>query len=85
LIYKFDLTKLLKNDISQWIKRNLNMSEKNANIINKNGICAVKKTKQKEWTDRLQALKNQIEYWCKEDNKTDKTIEIIQLFYDNEL
>jgi hypothetical protein len=53
--------------------------------INKQGICAVKKTKEKEWTTRLEALKIQIEYWCKEENKTDKTIEIIQLFYDNDL
>lgn len=53
--------------------------------INKKGICAIKKTKEKEWTNRLESLKTQIEYWCKEDNKTDKTIEIIQLFYDNDI
>jgi hypothetical protein len=49
---------------------------------NKNGICVVKKTKQKEWNDRLHALENQIDYWINPDNMTDKTIEIVQLFYD---
>ena len=61
--------------------------EKNKNItscwgINKQGICAIKISKQKEWKNRLESLKNQIEYWCKEDNITDKMIEVIQLFYD---
>jgi hypothetical protein len=50
--------------------------------ITKQGICVVKKTKQKEWTDRLNILENQIEYWINPDNTTDKTIETIQLFYD---
>ncbi len=49
--------------------------------INKAGVCALKKTKIKEWTKRLQTLKVEIEYWCQESNKTDKTIEILQLFY----
>lgn len=52
--------------------------------INKLGICAIKKTKLKEWALRLESLKNQIEYWCKLENVTDKTIEIIQLFYSQE-
>ncbi len=38
----------------------------------------------KEWSKRLETLQSQIEYWCAEDHKTDKTLEIIQLFYDNE-
>jgi hypothetical protein len=50
--------------------------------ITKQGICVVKKTKQKEWTERLNTLENQIEYWINPDNTTDKTIETIQLFYD---
>lgn len=53
--------------------------------INKLGICVIKKTKLKEWTFRLESLKNQIEYWCKLENVTDKTIEIVQLFYSQEL
>lgn len=52
--------------------------------VNKKGICDIKKTKVKEWSNRLESLKTQIEYWCQETNKTDKTLEIIQLFYDNE-
>lgn len=63
---------------------------KNKNItscwgINKTGVCAVKKTKIKEWNCRLETLKEQITYWCQDENKTNKTIEISQLFYDEEL
>ncbi len=50
--------------------------------LNGKGICTVKKTKQKEWNERLEALNGQIEYWVNPDNKTEKTAEIIQLFYD---
>ncbi len=53
--------------------------------INKLGVCAVKKTKLKEWELRLNALKNQIEYWCNIDNTTNKTLEVIQLYYDTNL
>ena len=48
--------------------------------IDKNGVCGVKKTKQKEWTHRLNTLRENIQYWS--ENKLEKTIEIIQLFYD---
>jgi len=50
--------------------------------IDKRGICSVKKTKQKEWKERLQTLTNQITYWLNPCNKTNKIIELIQLFYD---
>jgi hypothetical protein len=46
----------------------------------KKGICVVKKTKKNEWMKRLQSLEEQINYWII--NRTDKTIETIQLFYD---
>ena len=46
----------------------------------KKGICVVKKTKKDEWMQRLQTLEEQINYWII--NRTDKTIETIQLFYD---
>jgi hypothetical protein len=49
--------------------------------VNGKGICAIKKTKQKEWQERLEALKAQFEYWINPENKTNKTIEVIQLFY----
>ena len=38
--------------------------------------------KQTEWELRLNSLKNSIEYWINPTNITNKTIEIIQLFYD---
>lgn len=51
--------------------------------INKNGICSLKKSKKKEWEERLTSLKSQIDYWINPENKTEKTIEIIQLYFDN--
>lgn len=50
--------------------------------INGDGICTIKKTKQKEWINRLEALKNQIKYWIQPENTTNKTIEVVQLYYD---
>jgi hypothetical protein len=50
--------------------------------INNLGVCNVSKTKLKEWNNRLDVLKEQIIYWIEPINKTNKTIEIIQLFYD---
>jgi hypothetical protein len=50
--------------------------------IDKNGICGVKKSKQKEWEHRLESLETQIGYWIQSENKTNKTVEIIELFYD---
>ena len=48
--------------------------------INKKGICIIKKDKIDEWNNRLEQLKSNVQYWI--DNKTDKTVEIIELFYD---
>jgi len=48
----------------------------------KKGICVVKKTKKEEWNQRLNALGDNINYWINPLNKTNKTIETIQLFYD---
>jgi hypothetical protein len=50
--------------------------------IDGRGMCTIKKTKQNEWNDRLNALSSQIEYWLNPENVTDKTVEVIQLFYD---
>ena len=47
--------------------------------INRFGIMQIIKTKQREWEDRIDTLKQQIQYWI--DNPTEKTIEIIELFY----
>ena len=48
----------------------------------KKGICVVKKSKKKEWEERLLCLKQQIEYWINPENVTNKTIESVQLYYD---
>ena len=48
---------------------------------NKMGVIQIMKTKMSEWEERINILNQQIQYWI--DNKTNKTIEIIQLFYDN--
>jgi hypothetical protein len=48
---------------------------------NKQGIMQIMTTKEKEWEERIEALKIQVQYWI--DNKTTKTIEIIELFYGN--
>jgi len=47
--------------------------------LNKLGIMQITKPKQKEWEERIETLKQQIQYWI--DNPTEKTIEIIELFY----
>ena len=44
------------------------------------GISFVNKNNKKEWNERLNNLKNQIDYWLI--NKTDKIVEVIQLYYD---
>ena len=59
-----------------------NNTVKSCWYINKLGICSIEKKKEKEWNDRLVSLKSQIKYWCNPNNTTDKTIEIIQLYYD---
>ena len=46
----------------------------------KQGICVVKQTKRGEWEARLAALLQSITYWCV--HATDKTVEVVQLFYD---
>jgi len=66
----------------EYINNNTNI--KSCWGINKKGICVVKKQKQNEWVERLNTLKNQIEYWMNPNNKTNKTVEIVQLFYDTE-
>jgi len=48
----------------------------------KTGIMKIKSNKNDEWNERLATLQTQIEYWSNEENKTEKTIEIVQLYYD---
>jgi hypothetical protein len=47
--------------------------------IDGRGMCVVKK--QNDWVKRLSTLEFQVNYWMK--NQPAKTIEIVQLFYDN--
>ena len=49
---------------------------------NNKGICVIKKSKKDEWNKRLNILEDNINYWINPLNITNKTIEIIQLFYD---
>jgi hypothetical protein len=51
--------------------------------VDGNGFACVKKNKQKEWIQRLDLLKTTLEYWINQKNITNKTIETIQLYYDN--
>lgn len=36
----------------------------------------------KEWQKRLYSLNSQIQYWSQPEHKTDKTCEIVELYYD---
>ena len=47
--------------------------------LNKLGVMTIKKTKENEWIERMLKLKQQIQHWV--DNVSEKTIEIIELFY----
>ena len=47
--------------------------------VNKERKMTVKKSKEKEWLERINVLKTQIQYCI--DKKMNKTIEIIELFY----
>ena len=49
-------------------------------ITPKTGVCAVMKTKQTEWQNRLATLTDQIRYWS--EHQTTKTVEVVELFYD---
>jgi len=42
----------------------------------------IKKSKSNEWINRLKVLEDEINYWINPLNSTDKTVEVIQLFYD---
>jgi hypothetical protein len=47
--------------------------------LNGHGIMVIKKSKQKEWGERIKILNEQIDYWTK--NPSEKTVEIVELFY----
>ena len=47
--------------------------------LNKKGVLQIADNKKKEWEERIECLIQQIQYWI--DNPTEKTIEVIELFY----
>lgn len=46
---------------------------------NQNGIFIIHKENNIDWNNRLATLKSQVQYWS--DNQTDKTIEVVHLYY----
>ena len=48
--------------------------------LTKNGLCVINDSKKTEWNQRLNRLHDEVNYWLI--NKTDKMVEVIQLFYD---
>ena len=47
--------------------------------LNKSGVMTITKTKEDEWKQRIHKLKETIQHWI--DNSSDKTVEIVELFY----
>jgi hypothetical protein len=47
--------------------------------LSKSGILTIDNKKLEEWNERILILQKQIQYWI--DNKSDKMIEIVELFY----
>ena len=60
--------------------------DKDGNIVDscweatKQGVLRVAPKKQQEWEHRLECLVEQIQYWI--ENETNKTVEVVELFYD---
>jgi hypothetical protein len=50
--------------------------------INNKGLCVIKKSHNNLWNTRLEKLKDTILYWINEENKTEKSINIVNLFFD---
>ena len=49
---------------------------------NSNGISVVSRNKKKEWNNRLETLSTHIDFWTNPKNKSEKTVQIIELFFD---
>ena len=49
------------------------------------GINIVSQNCKNDWESRLEKLKDQIEYWTTPENKTDKTVEVVQLYYNQNM
>jgi hypothetical protein len=48
---------------------------------NTHGLIHVDHNYQKQWNQRLERLREQVEYWTQEANVTNKTVEEVHLFY----
>jgi len=53
--------------------------------INKQGILVVPDENKKEWNNRLNELNEEIKYWIDPKNKIEKTIEIVELYYNQDV
>jgi len=49
--------------------------------LNSKGLFSIKQNKNVEWNNRLKALSGQVTMWSNPENRTNKTIEVIQLYY----
>ena len=49
----------------------------------KKGICKLNPKYINQWNERLYTLKQQIKYWSNPLNKTNKIVEVIELYFDN--
>ena len=47
--------------------------------LTKQGALVINEKRKTEWDERIQSLKDSIQYWI--DNPSEKTVEIIELFY----
>ena len=47
--------------------------------LNKIGVMTISPKKQKEWEERIETVKQQIQYWI--ENPSEKTVEIVELYY----
>ena len=52
-------------------------------ITKQTGIIKIGNTY--EWITRLKNLSNQIKYWTNPENTSEKTVEIVELYYDQNL
>jgi hypothetical protein len=71
---------LIRFNPDQYTKNNKKI--KSCWNYNKQGICYVKKDKLQEWNERLEVLDETIQFWLNPSNITNKTIDIVNLFFD---
>jgi hypothetical protein len=50
--------------------------------INKLGLCRINSKREAAWNARLETLAAHVQYWLDEANKSDQTVQVIQLYYD---